>query len=332
MFDLISKDELENIKYDEIELLNNKDIEEGYKKCNECNITMNSNINNSYSCPQCGYIKHITTENQCYEKIYEHYNVSNTCHMPLKYIGKNSYKLQQNLRNSTSNYNPIQESFIKKFLNGCNSESVDFIIPQNIIIETCELYKSIRLNSKVFRGEILKGVLASLVYYISLKEGITRKPKEIAKWASIKESDLSTGDKHIRKLQEEGILNIVTNKNLNDDYISTYIYRLNINPNYIDFLKELLIELNNKKIGNVNSRTSTKVTGLIYLLCITENINLGKELNIDKSNEQIISDEFLISISTFKLYYSIILKNKDKIIHVFEKNNITFPNRRRIRM
>lgn len=326
-FKLINEEELNEIKQTEIEIQNNKDMEIDYKLCIECNISMNSNINNSYTCPKCGYIKYISTDNNEYEESFKHYNVSETYHMPLKYVGKDSYKLQQNLRNSTSSYNPIQESSIKKYLNNCNSESNDFIIPYNIIQQVCEIYKKIRIHSKVFRGEILKGVLCSLIYYISLKEGITRKPKEISKWGGIAESDLSAGDKHIRILQEEGVLDIIVNKNLDDDYILSYLKRLNIDIKYNDFLQQLLILINKKKVGNTNARTSTKVTSIVYLLCVAENIQLNQLLKINNTTEQIISDEFSISVSTFKLFYNTILKNKEKLNPLFEEYKIIFPSK-----
>ena len=336
-FKLMDDDDFINIKMNAIMKQNKQEMEVDYKTCTNCDMSMNLNINNAYTCPNCGYIKQISTENLEYEESFKNYNVSSKSHMPIKYIGKDSYKLQQNLRNSTSQYDPIQESYIRKILNTCNSESKDFTIPNNIIKDTVELYKKIRKHNKVYRGDILRGVLGSLVHYLCKKEGIIRKPKEIAQWCSISDKDLSAGDKHVRELEREGAITNIVIDNDSDDkldevHILSYLFRLKINENminsiYLPFLSELLNEIHNKKIGKVNSRTSTKITGIVYLLCITEKIDIDECIDDEITIEQCISNEFKISISTFKELYNEILKKKDKVLHIFEKYNITFPDK-----
>lgn len=335
-FKLLDENEFDNIKLNKIIIQNKKDMLVDYKICIDCNISMDLNINNSYTCPNCGYIKQITTENLEYEESFKNYNVSNKAYMPIKYTGRESYKLQQNLRNITSEYDPIQESYIKKILNTCNSESTDFTIPQNIIKNTIEIYKNIRMGNKVFRGDILKGVLGSIIHYLCKKEGIIRKPKEIAKWCNISDKDLSVGDKHLRSLENEGIINDLIidssdNEELNEVHILSYLVRLKLNnkiikEKYLEFLIDLLNEINEKKVGKVNARTSTKITSIIYLLCITEKIILNDNIK-DLTTEQYISNEFKISISTFKEFYNEILKKKEKLIHIFNNYSIKFPDK-----
>ena len=333
---LMDDDEFNNIKLDEIRLQNERDMEIDYKRCLSCGVSMNVNLHNSYTCPGCGYIKKMSTDNFEYEESFKNHNVSNKSHMPIKYVGKDSYKLQQNLRNSTSQYDPIQESYIRKILNTCNSESEDFKIPKNIINDTVELYKKIRKSSKVYRGDILKGVLGSLIMYLCKKTGIIRKPKEIASWCKISDKDLSAGDKHVRQLENEGILTnlIIDNDNeeLDEVHILSYLLRLNINEKlihnkYLPFLSILLHEINEKKIGKINSRTSTKITSIVYLLCVTEKINIDNCNGIDVTLEQCISKEFKISMSTFKEFYNEILKKREKLENIFEQHNIIFPNK-----
>ena len=335
-FQLMDDDEFNNIKLNEIRIQNIKEMEIDYKICTDCNVSMNINIHNSYTCPKCGYIKKISTDNLEYEESFKNHNVSNKSHMPIKYIGKDSYKLQQNLRNTTSQYDPIQESYIKKILNTCNSESEDFKIPQNIIKDTVEIYKKIRIHSKVYRGDILRGVLGSIIQYLCKKEGIIRKPKEIAIWCSITDKDLSAGDKHVRQLEDEGIIsNIVidNDKNeLDEVHILSYLFRLKIdeaiiNDKYLKFLTELLFEINDKKVGKVNSRTSTKITGIVYLLCITEKLQLDECIKNNISIEQCVANEFKISMSTFKEFYNEIIKKKEKLVNIFDKYNIEFPSK-----
>lgn len=308
-FDLINENDFQ-------EMINNVDEEimiQNYKICIHCNIQMNININNCYTCNNCGYIKNIITENEEYEFSLNNYNTNTNTHMPIKCVGKDAYKYQKCIRNNTTEYKIIQENNIKDKLNKLNYESDNITIPKNIIKNVIDQYKFVRNNYSVFRGDILKGILGSLVYYECLKEKIIRKPREIAKWCKINESNLSKGDKIIRDLHEQGVITLNINNNLEQDFIKSYLVRLNIDTKYADFLYELLIFINTYKIGNLNSRMSTKVASLIFLLILSKDINI---------TIQEISEEFDISISTFKTYYNNILKKKDILLPIFEKYDI----------
>ena len=89
--------------------------------------------------------------------------------------------------------------------------------------------------------------MGSLLYYECLKEGIIRKPKELAKWYEISENDLSKGDKILRDLAEQGILDLPINQNYNEDYIESYLKRINLDIKYSLFLNELLERINELK-------------------------------------------------------------------------------------
>ena len=314
-FELIDEEEFNNI----ITNIDENILEiENYKLCINCNIQMNININNLYTCKKCGYIKHITTENNEYEASLDNYNTNSNYNIPVKCVGAKSYNYQKCIRNSTSEYNTIQENNIKNKLYKLNYQSEKICIPKNIISNSIEQYKFIRNNYNVYRGDILKGILGSLIYYECLKEKIIRKPREIAQWCKINESNLSKGDKIVRNLHEEGVLNLYVNKNLEHDFINSYLIRLGINLEFSDFLYELLIYINTYKIGNLNSRLSTKVASIIYLLILSKEM----DITIDK-----ISNEFDISISTFKAYYNNIYKKRDILIPLFNKYEIPQPVR-----
>lgn len=289
-----------------------------YKKCDDCNIQMQPNINNTLTCPSCGFIKTVIIENLEYEPSMSGYNTNENYHIPIKYVGKNSFQYQKFLRNNTSEYSIIQENTLKKILDRLNYQSHDFVIPKNIINSVLNQYKKIRNTSKIHRGEILKGILGSLIYYECLKEGIIRKPKELAKWYSISENNLSKGDKILRELEEEGIIELPINKDFDIEYISSYLKRINLDINYEEFLLELLNKINELKIGNPNARLSTKTAALIFLLVISK----GYSISSDD-----ISKEFDISISTFKNFYMEIFKNKEKLNVIFLKYNIILPDK-----
>ena len=318
-FELFNDDEFDSIlnqnKFEEIQ--SNED-NLNYKNCTECNIQMQPNINNTLTCPECGFIKTVIIENLEYEPSMAGYNTNANYHIPIKCIGKNSFQYQKYLRNNTSQYSIIQETSIKRILEKLNYKSDNFIIPKNIIQNVLNQYKKIRETSKIHRGEILKGILGSLLYYECLKEGIIRKPKELAKWYEISENDLSKGDKILRDLAEKGVIDLPINKEYNDEYIESYLKRMDLDIKYSLFLNELLDIINENKVGNPNARLSTKISALIFLLIISKKYSITTEA---------ISEEFDISISTFKTFYMEIYKNKHLINHILQKYNIELPNK-----
>lgn len=308
-FDLFLNEDFTN----KLDISNNN-----YKNCDDCNIQMQPNINNTLTCPNCGFIKNVIIENLEYEPSMTGYNTNENYHIPIKCIGKNSFQYQKYLRNNTSQYSVIQETTLKKLLEKLNYQSDDFVIPKNIISNVLIQYKKIRETSKIHRGEILKGILGSLIYYECLKEGIIRKPKELARWYSISENDLSKGDKILRELEEKGIIELPINKDFNIEYINCYLKRIDIDIKYEVFLIELLNEINKLKIGNPNARLSTKIASLIFLLIISKKYNISADE---------IAKEFDISVSTFKSFYMEIFKNKEKLTVIFEKYDIKLPDK-----
>jgi len=287
-----------------------------YKNCDDCNIPMQPNINNTLTCIGCGYVKKVIIDNNEYEPSMNGYNTNINFHIPIKCVGRNSFQYQKQLRNNTSQYSIIQESNLKKILNNLNDRSDNLIIPKNIITNVLDQYRIIRDTCKIHRGEILKGIIGSLLYYAFLNEDIARKPKEIAIWYSISENDLSKGDKILRDLEVKGLIKLPINKNNNDSYIISYLKRAEIDIEYQHFLKELLERIDDQKIGNTNARLSTKVSALLFLLIISKKMEIPPEK---------ISELFSISISTFKVFYLDIIKSKSSLQDIFDKYDIQPP-------
>lgn len=298
--------------------ININKLENDYKNCEDCDIQMQPNINNTLTCPKCGYIKKVIVENLEYEPSMSGYNINNNYYLPIKCVGKNSFQYQKYLRNNTSQYNIIQESVIRKKLENLNYESSDFIIPKNIINIVIDQYKKIREVSKIHRGEILNGILAALTYYVFIGEKIFRKPKEVSKKFRITENNFSKGDKILKELEQQKIIKLPVSHEYSNENILSYLNRINIDLKYYNFLLDLLDKIDNENIGNTNARLSTKVVALIFLLTISENIPITPEE---------ISNEFKISISTYKTFYSDIFKNKDKVNDIFIKYNIKLPDK-----
>ena len=101
-FELFNDDEFNDILNDsKIEEIQKTEENHNYKNCLECNIQMQPNINNTLTCPECGYIKKVIIENLEYEPSMSGYNTTENYHIPIKCIGKNSFQYQKYLRNNT---------------------------------------------------------------------------------------------------------------------------------------------------------------------------------------------------------------------------------------
>ncbi len=306
-----------------------------YKFCEDCNVIMESDINNTLTCKACGFIKQISTENNEYEPSMSGYNTNGNFHIPIKCVGANSFQYQKQLRNTTSQYSIVQESNLRRRLEKLNFASNDLCIPKAVIGKVVAQYKIIRETDKIHRGDIFNGIIGSLIYYECLQSGIVRKHKEISNWFKISESDLSKGDKIIRILEEKKILTLPIYENNNDKYINSYLLRARMSQDYQHFMSGLLDVIETKKIGNHNARLSTKVSAILYVINMatkkaTEHeYSLGKldPFNVDA---EFIAKEFSISASTFKSFYTAIYNSKDmpELVELFELFGCELPSKK----
>ena len=288
-----------------------------YKICPKCNIQMSFKITNEYICQECGLSKGNITATDDYNMASGNsYNTLNSSSTPLKCVGTNSFKFQCLLRNNSS-YSVIQENHIKTTLfrlnyNNCN----ELNIPKDILLSVNEQYKSIRKSNNIYRGQILKGILAALTYYECLRQGLTHKPKEISSWFNIDSNNLSKGEKIVRSLIEEGIIDLKLEEietKIDNSFIESYSKRIGLNASYLPFLHELLEEVDRQRIVNLNSKSSTKAISLIYLVIVCKKIPITQDD---------LYEEFKISRSTFKQMTNSILKHCDLLTCVFEKYDI----------
>ena len=307
---------------------------EDYKVCSDCNMNMETDINNSLTCKGCGYIKQISTENNEYEPSMNGYNTNGNFPIPIKCVGANSLQYQKQLRNTTSQYSIVQESNLRRRLDRLNFNSSGLYIPKAIIEKVVNQYKIIRETDKIHRGDIFNGIIGSLIYYECLKSGIVRKHKEISDWFNISESDLSKGDKIIRFLEEKKILSLPIYENNDSKYIKSYLLRSNMSLDYTYFMEKLLGIIEDKKIGNHNARLSTKVSAILYLIYLatkseTDNqFSLGRLPPVTNTiSADSIAKEFSISASTFKTFYTAIYNHREipEIKELFDEYGCELP-------
>lgn len=290
----------------------NADEEIEYKTCPNCNVQMHVKITHEYICETCGLSKeNITSYDEYNIASGNSYNTLNNSSTPLKCVGSNSFKFQCLLRNNSS-YAVIQDNNIKNTLFGLNYNCTEINIPKNILLSVSEQYKLlIRKSNNIYRGQILRGILASLTYYECLKKKLTHKPKEIAAWINIDSINLSKG---IKKLHEEGIIELdLDNIEITKNFIYSYSMRLDIDQIYLPFLYELLDAVDKLKIVNPNSKSSTKAISLLYLLIVCKKIPITQEQ---------LHKEFEISTTTFKSVTNLILKHVEMVSYIFDKHKI----------
>lgn len=289
-----------------------------YRMCDECGVDMHPDINNTLTCTQCGLVKECITDNINYEPSMDGYNTSEKFHIPIKCVGKNSFQYQKQLRNSTSQYSLVQEASLRKKLEKLNFKSPELKIPKNIIANTINQYRLIRQTNKINRGSVLDGIIGSLVYYECLKEGIIRKPKEISEWMCICENDLSKGDKILRNMECEGVIQIPIHEDNEEKYIDSYLKRMDMPLKHRDIMLEIFYRLEKLRIGNPNSRLSTKIAAIVFMTVVIYDMPIQPDD---------ISKEFNIAVSTFKAFYNDVVKRKKYIQDILDKHGLTLPDK-----
>jgi hypothetical protein len=311
LFELIDDNDLNDLN-------NNKsDNTSDWKLCVNCNVNMKP-VESRYRCSICGVVKDILEYDDCYNPSSEQYNTRETT-APLRIVGTDSYRYGRALVVSTApNYSITQKRETTKQLYRFNTQNKGKTFPIIILKETAELFNQIQRLKVVRRGNGRLGAIAACLDFVCKKNGITKKPKVIADFIGIEESDLSRGDKLLRKLQSEGIIDIPIHHDPISDFIDQYFEKLSISGEHTERYKNFIIELihtasdKNKCTPN-NAQQGTKCAGAVYML----GLQLG--LQYTRSDIDIVCD---ISKATFVIYYKFLVKNRKALHPIFEKYNI----------
>ena len=311
MFTLFKEDEFDGVLEEEI---GGHFIDSDWKLCPDCNIKMQP-MESSYQCTRCGRNK-ITfgmSTGFC-TSIIDNYNTNNLCSMSIKITGKDSYPYHRALLRTVSDYSKTQSNNTIKQLNWFNSQSTDSKLPMVILKEAAELYNKIQKCNVVRRGNGRKGALGACIYFICNRHDITKKPKEIARFLSIEESQLSRGDKLLRQMHSNGKISIPIHHDPTSAYIRQYFESLELDDKYKPFILDVVTRASQvDMIGENNSRISTKCAGTIYAL------SQQMDLKITKSD---IVKYCKISKSTFIRYYEFLIRNRRALKKIFKKYNI----------
>lgn len=305
LFALINDDDFEAFNDNDASLMS-----EDWRLCGNCNKNM-QRVDSQYRCGLCGKTTGIIEYDDNYNPSVDQYNTTNNS-AALRVVGPQSYKFSRALTVSMApKYSDTQKKETTKQLQRFNAQSKADIFPICILKDTAEMFNNIQKLEVVRRGNGRKGAIAACLSFVCAKEGMSRKPKTIAKFLGIRESDLSRGDKLLRQLHSDGLIEIPIHHNPISDYLMRYFHKLSIDEKYIKVSQRVIDEASDvSKCTPNNAQQSTKCAGVIYALCIQLNLCIDKH-SIEKACE--------ISKTTFIKYYEFLVRNRLVLNKIFKE-------------
>jgi Transcription factor TFIIB repeat len=302
-----------------VENTSEKDIsfKKEYNMCPICKIPCK--ISDTFIiCTQCGvervYDCHV---HDLYSlSIESNYNTANNSFMTFNIVGTNSYNYNRSLLKTCADYSSYRANSNKKEIINKIYQFEGNKPPMNVINETAALFDQIKQAERVYRGDGKLGVIGACLYYVSIKNNLTRSPKEIANIMGIEERFLSQGDRVLQELAELGIIEIPTNYKPLNDYLNMYMPCLGIDDKYKQFVIDTIARAEKKHLHiRHECRLTTKVVGVLYLLTL----RVPELRHIKKDT---ISIECNISKSTFIKYCTLICDNHIIMKKVFRKHHL----------
>ncbi|KAL3674195.1 hypothetical protein V7S43_000155 [Phytophthora oleae] len=134
------------------------DLAIAYDRCPACDTPMSVKSNNQYICLECGMLQeHIEVTDMSTIISDMNYNGISS---GLRCVGSNAHRYQTILR-SQSGYDASPEIHIRNILFTYNHRiGKAGAIPKNILLNICEQYKHARMEGSIYRGTILRAILA----------------------------------------------------------------------------------------------------------------------------------------------------------------------------
>jgi transcription initiation factor TFIIIB Brf1 subunit/transcription initiation factor TFIIB len=285
-----------------------------YDKCPECNKLMFVKTNNQYVCNDCGYLKE-NVEVLDMSTINSDMNY-NYVASGLRCVGANAYKYQNILRTHSSN-DASPELHVRNILFTYNhAVGKDGAIPKDVLLTVCEQYKQIRSEGTIYRGTILRAILAAMVYYECLKRKMIYKPSDIYTWFDVDPPTYSKGDKKIREMLDHGHFSENLREiNAECSYLHAYASKLNLSETHIEFIIKLMELVTKYKLLNPNAKSSTRAlcTLHLYLTAVKHSIRPDE-----------FKEMFKCNFGTIRTIALDLLDRMDKLIPLFEEYEINY--------
>lgn len=285
-----------------------------YDRCPQCNVLMTVKTNNQYVCPHCGLLKE-NVEVADMSTITSDMNY-NTVSNGLRCIGLNAHRYQTILR-SQSTHDSSPEIHVRNILFAFNhSIGKQGAIPKHILLNVSEQFKHLRAEGTIYRGTILRAILAAMTYYECLRHKLLFKPSDIYQWFDVDSQTFSKGDKRVRELLDRGFLSEdIREINAEISYIHAYATKLELSEDEIVFLHKLMEHTTQHKLLNPNAKSSTRALCVLhaFLTAIKHPLKSDDFKTVFKCNFGTIRT---ISLDLFHA--------ADKIVPLFKEHNVPF--------
>ena len=235
-----------------------------YDRCSQCNVLMTVTTNNQYVCAYCGLLNERVEVNDM-SSIVSDMNY-NTMSNGLRCIGSNAHRYQTILR-SHSSHDASPELHVRNILFTYNHAiGKDGAIPKDVLLNVCEQFKHVRTEGTIYRGTILRAILAAMTYYECLRNKLLFKPSDIYRWFDVDSQTYSKGDKKVREMLDHGFLSEdIREINAEGSYLHAYSHKLQLEENHIVFLKSLMEFATKNKLLNPNAKSSTRALCILHM-------------------------------------------------------------------
>ncbi len=317
--DLGDREALAILKMTQKESFNLDGFSKDLYKCVCCGVKQDAGDDNG--CQGCGKQKDSTefTEESngfCRSTNLNH-NTSSSAFMPFRFVGTGAGKYQKSLLKTSSDYTVYRKNINTKEFYRYNNQFNGRKVPKSALNLAIEKFTTIKKSGKIFRNFGKRGVMGACLTYACIELGITKPPRDIAAIMDIEEKFLSQGDRIVREMHENGVLNIITKTRPIEDHIKQYFCALEIDEKYKCFVSDLIQRAEDKKLHIMNdSRPTTKCAGAIFMLTVRLKLNITQDQ---------IADECSISKTTFKRYYRMLYLHHNKLRKIFIKHKIPMP-------
>jgi transcription initiation factor TFIIIB Brf1 subunit/transcription initiation factor TFIIB len=232
----------------------------------------------------------------------------------LRCIGANAHRYQTILR-SQSTHDMSPEIHVRNILFAFNHAiGKEGSPPKNILLNVCEQYKHVRTEGTIYRGTILRAILASMVYYECLRHNLLFKPVDIYKWFEVDSQTFSKGDKRLRELLDHGFLSEdIRLIDTEHSYINGYAKKLDMDEEQTSFLIKLMDLVTEKKLLNLNAKSSTRSMCVLYAYLTA----IGYPMKTDA-----FKNAFNYNISTIRTLALELFHSRDVLIPLFNQHGI----------
>jgi len=287
-----------------------------YNYCTNCNIPMSVNTNNQYTCSKCGLLNesvevidmNTTTSNMNY----------NTMSNGLRCIGSNAYRYQTLLR-SQSNNGASPEIHIRNILFSFNHKiGKDGVIPKYILLNVLDQFKYMRTEGTIYRGTILRAIIAAMTFYECLRNKLLYKPSDIYKWFDVDSQTYSKGDKKVHEMLDHGFLSDDLREiNAEHSYLFAYATKLELTDEVIEFLEELMDYVTDNKLFSPNAKPTTRALCILHMFLVATQ----HPIKPDEFKKMCKCNYGTIRTISLDLFYA-----SKRLIPIFKKHNIPYAN------